>query len=105
MSAEGGLQENMCGLEYPGKPRCDVSTDIIKHHFPAELQYACRYWVEHLQQGGVKVQDNDDIHAFLEKHILHLLEVLGLLGKISESVHMVATLQLLLSVRLYYYII
>jgi hypothetical protein len=99
MSADGGLQENICGLAYPGKPRRDISTDIINNHLPAEFQYACQYWVEHLNRGKVNVSDNDSVHIFLEKHILHFLEALGLLGKIYESVHMVATLQSLLSVR------
>jgi hypothetical protein len=99
MSADGCLRKNICELEYPGKPRRDVSSNVIDDHLPAELRYTCRYWVEHLKRGGVKVRDNDDVHVFLEKHILHLLEALGLLGKISESVHMVATLQSLLSVR------
>jgi hypothetical protein len=92
------LQENMCGLEYPGKQRCDVSTDIINSRLPAELQYACRYWVEHLKRGEVKVSDNDKVHNFLKKHILHLLEALSLLGKTAESISMITTLQSLLSV-------
>jgi hypothetical protein len=99
MSADGGLRENICGLEYPGKPRSDVGTDTISIYLPAELRYACRYWVEHLKRGCHRVCDNDKVHIFLKKYILYLLEALGLLGNISESIHMIATLQSLLSVR------
>jgi hypothetical protein len=105
MSVDGGLRENICGLEYPGKPRRDVSTDTINDYLPAELRYACRYWVEHLKRGGVKVCDNDEVHIFLEKYILYLLEALSLVGKMSESVHMVATIQSLLSVRQCHHVI
>jgi hypothetical protein len=99
MSAASGLRNNICGLEYPGKPRRDVNTDTIHSCIPAELRYACRYWVEHLKRGDVKVEDNDNIHMFLQEHMLHWLEVSGLLGTISEALHMARTLQSLLSVR------
>jgi hypothetical protein len=101
MSVDGGLRENICGLEYFGKLRRDVSTNTINKYLPAELRYACCYWVEHLKRGRGKVCDNDEVHIFLGKYILHLLEALGLLGKISDSIHMIATLQSLLSVRLH----
>jgi hypothetical protein len=101
MSANGELRENIWGLEYPGKLRSEVSSDTIDIHLSAELRYACRYWVEHLRRSGRSIRDNDDVHCFLQKHTLHLLEALGMLGKISESIHMIATLQSLLSVRLF----
>jgi hypothetical protein len=99
MSGKQGLRENICNLEYPGMLRSQISSNTITTCLPAELQYACRYWVDHQQQSGQRICDKDDVHVFLEKHILHLLEALGLLSEISESVRMVATLQSLLSVR------
>jgi hypothetical protein len=104
MSTERGLRENICGLEYPGKLRSEVASEIINNSLPAELQYACRYWVHHLQRGECSIHDGDEVHNFLKKHFLHLLEALGILGKISESIAMITTLQLLLSVSLDYYI-
>jgi hypothetical protein len=88
-----GLQEDICGLQYPGTPKCDVSADTVKDRIPAELQYACRYWVEHLKRGKVKVEDNDSVHAFLKEHMLHWLEVSRLLGTISEALYMATTLR------------
>jgi hypothetical protein len=105
MSGKQGLRENICNLEYPGMLRSQISSNTITTCLPAELQYACRYWVDHQQQSGQRICDKDDVHVFLEKHILHLLEALGLLGEISESVRMVATLQSLLSVRQCHHVI
>ncbi|KAH8588534.1 vegetative incompatibility protein HET-E-1 [Bisporella sp. PMI_857] len=76
MSATGELRENIWGLEYPGKLRSEVSSDTIDTHLSAELRYACRYWVEHLRRSGRSICDNDDVHCFLQKHSLHLLEAL-----------------------------
>lgn len=70
MSAEGGLRENICGLEYPGKLRSEVSSSTVNIHLPAELRYACRYWVEHLRRSGRRVRDNDEVHTFLKRRFL-----------------------------------
>jgi hypothetical protein len=104
MSTERGLRENMCGLEYPGKLRSEVNRSTINTSLPAGLRYACRYWVVHLQRSGRSIYDNDEVHSFLQRHFLHLVETLGILGKVSESISMIATLRLLLSVRLDYHI-
>lgn len=99
MSAKEGLRENICDLEYPGKLRNEVESGIIERCLSAELQYACRHWIAHMEQSGRVIRDNDETDKFLRKHFLHLLESLGLLGKISEAVGMIAKLQRLLDVR------
>jgi hypothetical protein len=60
-----------------------------------ELQYACVYWVQHLLKGGVALSDDGDPHAFFKEHFLHWLESLSWLGKSSESIHAIRSLQLL----------
>jgi hypothetical protein len=99
MSADGGIRENICEVEYPGKLRSDITSETIDLCLPAEWRYACRYWVGHLQRGERSIQDHDDVHSFLRRHFLHLLEALGIIGRISESIYMIAVLQSLLSVR------
>jgi hypothetical protein len=56
----------------------------IKQYVPESLQYACRYWVEHLLNvspihalKGTMVQLRD----FLFKHLLHWIELSSLLGQ------------------------
>jgi hypothetical protein len=104
MSAKGGLRENICGLEYPGKLRSEISINSVNTCVPAELRYACHHWVDHLRRSGRHIHDSDEIDNFLRKHFLHLLEVLGILGRSSESISMIAILQSLLEVRLAYYV-
>jgi hypothetical protein len=98
MSTHTGLRENVCGLEFQGKRRSDVKAEILEKSLPLELRYACRYWVYHLQYSGDSIRDQDHIHIFLQIHLLHWLEAMSLLGKISESVTAIETAQSLLQV-------
>lgn len=98
MSAESGLRENICALDYPGKPRSEINGATIDTSLSVELQYACCYWTNHLQRSGHSIRDDGDVHGFLQKHLLHLLEAMSLLGRISEAIGMVAKLHSLLDV-------
>jgi len=53
---------------------------------PAEVQYACLYWVQHLQKSGGQLGDNDQVRQFLQKHLLHWLEALGWIKGVSEGI-------------------
>ncbi|KAJ5206563.1 hypothetical protein N7472_003011 [Penicillium cf. griseofulvum] len=59
----------------------------------SSVRYACRYWVHHLQQSNVSVDDRSEVYRFLQVHFLHWLEALSLIGAISESVSLIITLQ------------
>ncbi|OCK76219.1 NACHT and WD40 domain protein [Lepidopterella palustris CBS 459.81] len=87
------LKEDTCGLTAPGALSCRVPGDRIQQCIPVELQYACRYWVDHLLKSKLQLRDDDQIHVFLRQHLLHWLEVLGLMGKISESILMITSLE------------
>jgi hypothetical protein len=43
LSGPGGLQENLCKLEYPDKPRREIDQATINDRLSSALQYACRY--------------------------------------------------------------
>jgi hypothetical protein len=87
------LKRDMCHLQVPGALASDVHSSQVEQCLPADLQYACRYWVNHLQRSEVPLCDNDQVHRFLQKHFLHWLETLSLVGKTSDSVGMVTALQ------------
>jgi hypothetical protein len=105
MSKDRGLRENICNLDSPGILRSEVESGDIDASLTSELRYACRYWTYHLQRSECSIRDDDEVYDFLRTHFLHLLEALGLLGEISESISMITTLQSLLSVRLHRYVI
>jgi WD40 repeat protein len=93
LSEPDRLEKNICGLQMPGMPRKDISKQTIDRCLPPEVQYACLYWVDHLKGSTGKVQDEDDTHKFLKRHFLHWLEVLSLMGRISESILLIDDLQ------------
>jgi WD40 repeat protein len=83
------LKRDICGIQVPGKLRSEVDQRTIDDALPPEAQYACQYWVHHLKECKDSVGDGGPVHSFLTRHLLHWLEALSLLGRISESVGMV----------------
>jgi hypothetical protein len=61
----------------PGALATDVESSRVEQCLPAGVQYACLYWVQHLQKSGGQLRDNDQVHQFLQKHLLHWLEAPG----------------------------
>lgn len=101
MSRPECLREDICHLESPGKLRREIDGQTMDKCLPADLRYACRYWVDHLEQSGKRIRDQDAVHIFLQEHFLHWVEALGLIGKISESIALIGTLQSLVTVSKY----
>jgi hypothetical protein len=87
------LKRDICGLRNPGTFMADVGSDRVEQFLPPEVQYACIYWVQHLQKSGAQLHDDDQVHQFLREHLLHWLEVLSLTGKMSESVLAITSLE------------
>ncbi|KAL5598673.1 uncharacterized protein BROUX77_006507 [Berkeleyomyces rouxiae] len=86
------LHKDIAELRLPGTQTCDIGNQVIASHIPPELQYACLYWAHHLQMGEVTLGDNGKAFSFLKKHFLHWLEVLALLGGVSEGLNIMKTL-------------
>jgi hypothetical protein len=86
------LKRDICNLQQPGTLISKADKNKIKHYLPSDVQYACCYWVEHLQHSKVYLCDNYQVYKFLQEHFLHRLEVL-MVGKMSDGVLMVAALQ------------
>lgn len=91
----GCLKQNICNISEPGARRRNIKKHTIKRHIPAEVSYACRYWVYHLRESKQTISHHDVVHSFLEEHFLHWLEVLSWLGKLSDSISQINILQTL----------
>ena len=87
------LKQDICGLNAPGKLIAEVDRSRIDRNLPPEVQYACLYWIEHVQKSSAQLCDDDQVHHFLQKHLLHWFEALGWMGKMSEGVYAIAALQ------------
>ena len=98
LSTGDRLKKDICGLHLPGTRRSEVSQDIIDNSLPPDMQYACRYWVYHWKQSRRLIRDGDLVDLFLTRHLLHWLEVLGVMGCVSEGIGMVDDLLALLNV-------
>jgi hypothetical protein len=94
-----GLKRNICRLPTYGTHLDDIDRQTLDQHLSAALQYSCQYWIYHLQQSQGHVSE-PEVFAFLEKHFLHWLEALSLMGVISEAVGMIDMLQQAVSVSL-----
>ncbi|KAI9768268.1 MAG: hypothetical protein M1839_004162 [Geoglossum umbratile] len=95
MSSPNGLQQNMCKLLNRGTLGSEIDEQKIAICLPPELQYACRYWVHHLEQSGHHIHDGDPTHLFLQKHLLHWLEAMSLIREVYKCIYMINRLQAL----------
>jgi hypothetical protein len=99
MCGPSGLHQDMCSLSEPGVLRSEIDEGTIASSLSPDLQYACRYWVDHLKQGQQDIVDGDITHLFLQKHLLHWLEAMSLIRESSRCVDLLDSLQALAGVR------
>jgi hypothetical protein len=83
------LKQDICGLSASGTLIGNVERSQVEYSLPPEVQYACLYWIQHLQKSGTQLYDHDRVHHFLQEHLLHWLEALGWMGRIfgRDSYH------------------
>lgn len=92
------LKRDICSLRWPGTLIAEIDENQVEKCLPASLQYACRYWVNHFQQ-AIELSAPDYILRFLHEHFLHWLEVLSLMNRLTESVNLITTLEVMSKVR------
>jgi hypothetical protein len=93
-----GLKQDICEIGVSSISAKDVDSILISHCVPADLQYACLSWVSHLVNSKQPVADEGEVHIFFKTHLLHWLEVLGLIGNTSSGVEKMRDLENLLIV-------
>jgi hypothetical protein len=87
------LKKDICEMHAPGSQASQVESSRIEQCLPPEVQYACLYWIQHLQRGGSQVHSDEKAHRFLQAHLLHWLEALGWMGKTSEGIQAILSLE------------
>ncbi|KAL4992684.1 NACHT and WD40 domain protein [Aspergillus falconensis] len=95
LAAMGQLKRNICNLPSYGIKHRDITAQAINDHVPPELHYACRYWTHHLVRSQDPAAQLDKVFEFLQDHFLHWVEVMSLLGIVSEVVGAINTLHVL----------
>jgi hypothetical protein len=94
----GSLKRKIRPFISEGTLREDIEDSIISNHLPGYIQYACSFWVHRLERSAARLKDNDQIHRFLHKHLLHWLEALSLSRKVHDAILMLSSLQNMLKV-------
>jgi hypothetical protein len=85
------LEKDIYTLQHVGYKSEDLT---VPSQDPLEgLRYCCVYWVQHLQKSSAQLRDNDYVHQFLQLHLLHWLEALGWIGKTSEGILAILSLE------------
>jgi hypothetical protein len=87
------LKKNICNLPSGSIQRSEIDMQSIDHHLPAELQYACRYWAEHLTLCQDPVSELANAFSILKVHLLHWVEAMSILGLLSEVIVVMKRLQ------------
>ncbi|KAL7948153.1 hypothetical protein V8C42DRAFT_275523 [Trichoderma barbatum] len=87
------LKSDICNLELPGISTADIPRARIDAQLSPELQYACLYWVSHVQQSETRLVDGGPVASFLLCHFLHWLEALSLMGRTREILGFIKALQ------------
>jgi hypothetical protein len=93
------LKQDIYDLDTPGALVTDIESSQVEQCLSPEVQYACLYWIEHVQKSGAQLYDNDQVHQFLEVHLLHWLEALSWMRKISEGILAITSLESIALVR------
>ncbi|KAJ5559876.1 hypothetical protein N7513_002275 [Penicillium frequentans] len=92
------LRKDICNLGSPGIRRADIEFQQIRQHLPPDLQYSCHYWIYHFEQSRIHGDfEIGDVQLFFQKHFLHWVEAMSLLGLISEVVGMLNLLARIIS--------
>lgn len=89
------LKRNKCKLSHPGVRAYDVHKADVDRFIPRSVQYACRYWLHHLQQHGFESSAGtyDDLKDFFSTSFLYWLETLSVLHRFPEAVTMIRLLR------------
>lgn len=101
-----GLQQDICGLVLPGHLASNVPQSQVEKNIPQYLQYACRYWVDHLaklsddQRKEVWLADGKAVHLFLGEKLLFWLEAMSLIRETSAAILILNKLGTILDVSL-----
>jgi hypothetical protein len=93
------LRKNICRLPSEGTQWREIDRESIRDYIPTELWYACRYWATHLLLSYNPIKELVNAFAFLEKHFLHWLEAMSILGLLSEVIVIMRTLESIIEVR------
>lgn len=100
LSVMSVLRKDLCNLKSPGTLMEDIGSTVITQHLSSALQYTCRYWLDHVEHGQMRLNDSGPVHRFLQEYCLFWLEAISLIGKLPEGMIMMMQLESLIDVSM-----
>ncbi|KAJ5634313.1 hypothetical protein N7528_002155 [Penicillium herquei] len=79
------LKQNICSFSDGATLVSGIKPSQLEKQVPHHAQYACLHWIGHLQGAAKNPVDGDEVFNFLTTHLLHWIEALCLMGKLSEG--------------------
>jgi hypothetical protein len=92
------LRKNICQLATPSSQASEIEDHELTYYLPADLQDACKYWVDSVKKGEFILYDDGAVYKFCREHFLHWLEALSLMGRTAEGISMITELGSMVSV-------
>lgn len=92
------LHRDMCRLPSLGTLKSEIAQKDIENALSPAVQYACRYWTDHVEKGRLELPDYGCVHELLLQHFLHWLEAMSLMGKVSEAIIAIANMTAMINV-------
>ena len=80
------LKFNICKLETSHILHDEIPNlkELVNQNVSAHLQYACRFWTDHMQKCDFEVQIASEVEDFMANEFLYWLEVMSLVREVNR---------------------
>ena len=97
------LRRNICGVSGDKTSRLNQEIPdlpvLLHARLPVHTRYALRHWAHHLLNVEIDTETLDLVKTFIQKHLLHWLEALSLIGETEISFNILKVARRALAVR------
>jgi hypothetical protein len=94
------LKQDMSGGDYTETLSPDAARSKVEHFLPFEIKYACVNWVHHVQMSETRIAVDGPAISFLKERLLHWVEAMGWMQRITEAIDMIVSLSSMVHVKL-----
>ncbi|KAK2125531.1 LOW QUALITY PROTEIN: hypothetical protein NOF04DRAFT_9629 [Fusarium oxysporum II5] len=94
---KNGLHYNMCNVDKPALRVHEISESFVRERIPYPVQYACRYWIHHLNHSGISAVQHVAITDFFRHCLLFWLETLAWTRNLVYAIEGVKSLRAMLA--------
>ena len=95
------LERNICKVLTPGTKIDTVERSEVEKFISEDLQYACRYWIQHLRRIRAQLfrdkQIQEQVYEFLKNKFLYWLEAVSLMGELAACIRELIYLEALIN--------